>query len=110
MARSPLAGLTAPADLRIEPVRCEQASHERRPDADITDQAVSHGTEDVYKLHAESARWSEHLDAMFAEGQQSVAVALGGVPECAAQAHACADVVSEPARRHRGTAAAGAIA
>jgi phosphoglucomutase len=44
MSISPLAGTPATADLLIDPVRLEQAFHERRPDVDDTDQLVSFGT------------------------------------------------------------------
>jgi phosphoglucomutase len=37
------------------------------------------GTEDVYKLYAESFKGSAHLEAIVAEAQRMVGRALGGV-------------------------------
>jgi phosphoglucomutase len=37
------------------------------------------GTEDVYKLYAESFHSPDHLDTIVAEAQQMVSQALGGV-------------------------------
>ena len=44
MSRSPLAGLTAPAALLLDPTQLEREYYERRPDVGNTDQLVSFGT------------------------------------------------------------------
>jgi len=89
-----LAGLPAPASVLIDVPKLITAYYEDRPDPAVASQRVGFGTwghrgsafaargsgtEDVYKIYAESFRSDEHLESLLHEAQAIVDDAIGTV-------------------------------
>ena len=100
---SPLAGQPAPKEMLIDVSRIEREYHARKPDMDDPNQRVAFGTsghrgsslghrrrargaaapsgtENIYKLYAESFRDQAHLDAIVSEAQEILSSALRSAP------------------------------
>jgi phosphoglucomutase len=91
---SHLAGKPAPKDMLVDVRRLEREYFERRPDLHDRNQLVSFGTsghrgspltgvaarpsgtENIYKIYAESFNSQQHLDAIVGEAQRIVNAAL----------------------------------
>jgi len=105
MAISPLAGQPAPKEMLVDLTRLEREYFERRPDLGDPNQLITakltstagnrapvgglkvvaahgwfaarpSGTENVYKIYAESFKTEKHLQAIVAEAQRIVSAAL----------------------------------
>jgi phosphoglucomutase len=76
-AVSPLAGQPAPRELLIDPAGLEREYYQRRPAANGWFAARPSGTENIYKIYAESFKGEAHLRAIVQEARQIVTRALG---------------------------------
>jgi phosphomannomutase len=79
MAISALAGKPAPKNLLVDLARLEREYYERRTDVSAPDQLVAarpSGTENIYKIYAESFKDSAHLKTILSEAQEIVNNAL----------------------------------
>ena len=87
MKISPLAGKPAPPAMLVDVPRLTQAPGNGAPIGGLKVVAESgwfaarpSGTEDIYKVYAESFRGAEHLRRILEEAQTIVSTALAAVP------------------------------
>jgi phosphoglucomutase len=73
---SALAGKPAPRSLWTDVPKLLAAYIDLRPDPTVPAQRVAFGTEDVYKIYAESFRGEDHLRGVLREAQGIVDTAL----------------------------------
>ncbi|MDP2702960.1 MAG: hypothetical protein Q8P98_12915 [Candidatus Rokubacteria bacterium] len=76
MSVSPLAGQPALASMRVNVPRLVTAYYAQRPEPAVPQQRVQFGTEDIYKIYAESFSGADHLCRILAEAQAIVGAAL----------------------------------
>jgi phosphomannomutase len=74
MTIHPLAGKPAPKDFLVDIDKLRKEYYARKPDI----AARPSGTEEVYKLYAESFRGGEHLRRIQEEAQALISEALAG--------------------------------
>jgi len=69
---SPLAGQPAPNEMLVDAARLEREYYARTFDRDDPGQLVRFGTENIYKIYAESFESQAHLDAIVTEALEIV--------------------------------------